>query len=70
MAKKKQALIDLKKMNLSFEEKNQIIKLINFKTQALTLDTEIYENDVFIAKRTMVYAHLPKKLKSQLNKFF
>ena len=70
MAKKKLALVDLKKMNLSFEEKNQTIKLINFKTQSLSLDTQIYENDTFVANRTMVYAHLPKKLKAQLNKFF
>ena len=70
MAKKKQALIDLKDMKLSFEEKGQQIKLINFKTQTLTLDTQIYENEKLIAKRTMVYAHLPKKLKAQLNKFF
>ena len=70
MAKKKQALIDLKNMNLSFEEKGQQVKLINFKTQTLTLDTQIYENEELIAKRTMVYAHLPKKLKVQLNKFF
>lgn len=70
MAKKKQALVDLRKMNLSFEEKNQIIKLINLKTKTLTLDTEIYENDQFIAKREMVYAHLPKKLKAKLNSFF
>ena len=70
MAKKKAVLVDLKKMNLSFEEKGQIIKLINFKTQTLTLDTEIFENETFIAKRNMVYAHLPKKLKVQLNKFF
>lgn len=70
MAKKKQSLVDLRKMNLSFEEKNQIIKLINLKTKTLTLDTEIYENDQFITKREMVYAHLPKKLKAQLNSFF
>jgi len=70
MAKKKPALVDLKKMNLFFEEKGQIIKLINFKTQTLSIDTEIYESETFIAKRSMVYAHLPKKLKVQLNKFF
>jgi len=70
MAKKKAVLVDLKKRNLSFEEKGQTIKLINFKTQTLTLDTEIFENQDFIAKRTMVYAHLPKKLKAQLNSFF
>jgi|GEM_PF-526267 len=70
MAKKKPIFLDLKKMNLSFEEKGQIIKLINFKTQTLTLDTEIFENEIFIAKRNMVYAQLPKKIKTQLNKFF
>jgi hypothetical protein len=70
MAKKKQALVDLKKMNLSYEDKNQVIKLINFKTQTLTLDTEIFENEIFIAKRNMVYAQLPKKIKAQLNNFF
>ncbi|MFA9375058.1 MAG: malate dehydrogenase [Poseidonibacter sp.] len=70
MAKKKQSLVDLKNMNLSFEENNQTIKLINFKTKSLTLNTEIYENNKLIAKREMVYAHLPKKLKAQLNDFF
>ena len=70
MAKKKKALIDLSKMNLSYEEKGQTIKLINFKTQTLSLDTQIYENDTLIATRSMVYAHLPKKLKATLNKFF
>lgn len=70
MAKKKPALVDLKKMNLSYEEKGQVIKLINFKTQILTLDTEIYENKTLISKRSMVYAQLPKKLKAELNKFF
>ena len=70
MAKKKQLLVDLRNMNLSFDENNQTIKLINFKTKILSLDTEIYENDQLIGKREMVYAHLPKKLKAQLNKFF
>lgn len=70
MAKKKMALVDLTKMNLSFEEKNQTIKLINFKIATLTLDTAIYEKEKFIANRTMVYAHLPKKLKALLNKYF
>ncbi len=70
MAKKKKALVDLSNMNLSYEEKGQIIKLINFKTQALSLDTEIYENNILVTKRSMVYAHLPRNLKAQLNKFF
>jgi hypothetical protein len=70
MAKKKQTLVDLKKMNLSYEDKGQVIKLINFKTQTLTLDTEIFENEILIAKRNMVYAQLPRKIKAELNNFF
>jgi hypothetical protein len=70
MAKKKPTLVNLEKMNLSFEDKDQTIKLLNFKTQTLCLDTAIYEKEVFIANRTMVYAHLPRKLKSELNKYF
>lgn len=68
MAKKK--IIDLRDMDLFFEDSKQTIKLIDFKTSTLTLNTEIYEKNIFIIKREMVYAHLPKKLKSILNKFF
>ncbi len=68
MAKK--SIIDLKKMNLSFEDRNQTIKLITFKTSNMSLDIEIYENDEFIKKSNMVFAHLPKKLKAKLNPFF
>lgn len=66
MAKNKKPIIDLKKMNLSFEERNQTIKLLNFKTSTMSLDIEIHENDKFLKNSTMVFAHLPKKLKAKL----
>lgn len=64
MGKKPQ--IDLKPMNLSFKEKNQIIKLLTFKKSNMTLDIAIYENNKFIKNSTMVFAHLPKSLKSTI----
>lgn len=67
MAKNKKATIDLSKENLFFEERNQTIKLLSFKTQTMSLDIAIYEKDKFIKNSTMVFAHLPKKLKARLN---
>ena len=67
MAKIKKATIDLSKENLFFEERNQTIKLLSFKTQTMSLDIAIYEKDKFIKNSTMVFAHLPKKLKARLN---
>ncbi len=67
MAKSKSTTIDLSKENLFFEERNQTIKLLSFKTQTMSLDIAIYEKDKFIKNSTMVFAHLPKKLKLKLN---
>ena len=67
MAKSKKLIIDLSKENLFFEERNQTIKLLSFKTQTMSLDIAIYEKDKFIKNSTMVFAHLPKKLKARLN---
>jgi len=67
LAKNKKTTIDLSKENLFFEERNQTIKLLCFKTQTMSLDIAIYEKDKFIKNSTMVFAHLPKKLKASLN---
>ena len=67
MAKIKKSTIDLSKENLSFEERNQTIKLLNFKVDAMSIDIAIYEKEKFIKNSTMVFAHLPKKLKAKLN---
>ena len=65
MAKSKKS-IDLSKDNLSFEERNQTIKLLTFKIDNITLDISIFEKGKFIKNSTMVFAHLPKKLKTKL----
>lgn len=67
MAKSKKLIIDLSKENLFFEERNQTIKLLNFKTETMGLDIAIFEKEKFIKNSTMVFAHLPKKLKAKLN---
>ena len=67
MAKSKKTVINLSKENLSFEERNQTVKLLCFKTQTMSLDIAIYEKEKFIKNSTMVFAHLPKKLKARLN---
>jgi hypothetical protein len=67
LAKIKKSAIDLSKENLFFEERNQTIKLLNFKPETMKLDIAIYEKETFIRNSTMVFAHLPKKLKAKLN---
>ena len=67
MAKNKNSIIDLSKNDLQFEERNQTIKLLYFRTQTMSLDIAIFEKDKFIKNSTMVFAHLPKKLKAKLN---
>lgn len=67
MIKSKKTTIDLSKKNLFFEERNQTIKLLSFKTQTMSIDIAIYEKEKFIKNSTMVFAHLPKKLKAILN---
>ena len=37
------------------------------KTDTMSLDIAIYEKEKFIKNSTMVFAHLPKKLKARLN---
>ncbi|MGA1939068.1 malate dehydrogenase [Arcobacter sp. YIC-310] len=70
MAKSKKTIIDLKNMNLSYEERNYKIKLQSFKTSSMTLDVQIYEKNQFLKNDTIVFAHLPKKLKAKLNPLF
>lgn len=67
MIKSKKTTIDLSKKNLFFEERSQTIKILSFKTQTMCLDIAIYEKEKFIKNSTMVFAHLPKKLKAVLN---
>jgi len=61
----KKTTIDLSSLNISYkDEHNQTIKLLSFKKSNMTLDIAIYENDKFIKNSNIVFAHLPKRVKS------
>ncbi len=62
MAKK--PIIDLKSKNITYEQNNQTIKLLSFKKSNMTLDIAIYEKGEFIKNSNIVFAHLPKSVKS------
>ena len=62
MAKKPQ--INLRPLKLSYKDKNQTIKLLTFKKSNMTIDIAIYENENFIKNSNIVFAHLPKSIKS------
>lgn len=63
MAKKK-PIIDLKSKNITYQEKNQLIKLLSFKKTNMTLDIAIFESGKFVKNSNIVFAHLPKNIKS------
>lgn len=62
MAKK--PYIDLKSKDISYEEKGQTIKLLSLKKTNMTLEVAIFESGDFLKNSTIVFAHLPKKIKS------
>ncbi|MCP4969597.1 MAG: malate dehydrogenase [Arcobacter sp.] len=62
----KKSIIDLKSKNIRYEEKNKTIKLLTFNKSKLTIEIAIYEKENFIENRTIVFAHLPKSIKSLL----
>ncbi|WP_072680620.1 malate dehydrogenase [Arcobacter sp. LA11] len=63
MAKKK-PIIDLKSKNIMYQEKDKTIKLLSFKKSNMTIDIAIYESGKFIKNSNIVFAHLPKNIKS------
>ncbi|AXH12407.1 malate dehydrogenase [Halarcobacter bivalviorum] len=64
MAKK--PLIDLNSMNIEYEQDNKTIKLKTFNKKSMTVDISIWENGQFIESTTIVFAHLPKSVKSKI----
>ncbi|PLY05308.1 MAG: malate dehydrogenase [Arcobacter sp.] len=62
MAKK--PFIDLKSHNITYKVNHQTIKLLSFKKSNMSLDVAIFENGEFVKNSTIVFAHLPKSIKS------
>lgn len=66
---KKNKIIDLKSLNISYKEKNQICTVNFLKTDDMTVEISIYENEKIIEKKTIAFAHLPKSAKKLVNPF-
>lgn len=63
----KKKIVDLKKLNLEFIQKDETIKLLSFDTLKMSLEISIFKNEKFVKNSSMVFAHLPKSLKAKLN---
>lgn len=66
MAKKKKT-VDLRTLNISYNENNLTHKLNYLKTQEMTVELSIYNNKDFIENKTIPFAHLSKSIKKQIN---
>ncbi len=62
MAKK--SLINLESKNITYEDKGKTIKLLSFKKSNMTLEISILEDNKPLKTSTIVFAHLPKKIKA------
>ena len=62
MAKK--ANIDLRSKNITYQDRDQTIKLLLFKKSNMTLDISISEKNKHIKNSNIAFAHLPKNIKA------
>jgi len=60
---KKKKIIDVKSMNIKYEEKNLTLQVLFLNTQKMTVDLNVYDKDTFIESKTIPFAHLPKNIK-------
>lgn len=65
MANKK-PIIDLKTKSIEYEQNNQTIKLVAFNKKNMTIDITIWEDGKYIKDSNIVFAHLPKSIKSKI----
>ena len=64
MAKK--PFIDLTSNKIEYTQDNQTIKLKSFNKKNMTIDISIWEDDKHIKDSNIVFAHLPKSIKSKI----
>ena len=64
MAKK--PIIDLTSKKLEYIENNQTIKLKSFNKKNMTIDISIWEDGKYIKDSNIVFAHIPKSIKSKI----
>ena len=65
--KKKKKIVDLKSLNINYEQNNLTYKLIYLKTASMTVEVGSYKGDKFIENITIPFAHLAKSIKQKIN---
>ncbi len=60
----KKPIIDLRQKNISYKDGNQTIKLKYFNKSNMTVEISIFENNKHIKDSSIVFAHLPRSIKS------
>ena len=64
---KRNALIQLRPRNISYEEGGRTITLISMKRESMDLEVEIKEGGETKIISDFPFAHLPKKIKKEIN---
>ncbi len=64
---KRNALIQLRPRNISYEEGGKVITLLSMKRESMELEVEIKEGNETKIITDFPFAHLPKKIKKEIN---
>jgi hypothetical protein len=64
---KNNAIIQLRPRKISYVEGNRTITLISMKRESMDLEVEIKEGDEIKIVSDFPFAHLPKKIKKEIN---
>ena len=63
MSKKKKISIDLSCQNITFLEKEEEYKVLNFNQNSMNVEVSIVDKDGKKRVQKMAFAHLPKQIK-------
>ncbi|WP_310439351.1 hypothetical protein [Sulfuricurvum sp.] len=64
---KNNAIIQLRPRKISYTEGDRTITLISMKRESMDLEVEIKEGDEIKIVSDFPFAHLPKKIKKEIN---
>lgn len=64
---KRNAIIQLRPRNISYEEGGRTITLISMKRESMDLEVEVKEGNEIKIISDFPFAHLPKKIKKEIN---
>lgn len=65
--RKRNTVIQLRPRNISYEEGNRHITLLSMNRDSMDLEVEIKEGNEVKLISDFPFAHLPKKIKQQIN---